>query len=281
MPAGEADGWSWSGRHSLSFYAYPSARWLPPPLHATYRPQPLPPLLTAGDGTSTTTTTSAGGADGDGDGGGGGFTRRVWLQNKFYPEGHGTADNFWSLDELKLILDTLLPRGFQVVYNHPELKLLGSSDANDNGQARGGYQLGDRALLTSRYRSAINSRALLLLPALAQSAWAAVGYNELQLRVLAKTSCFLAPQGGASYLTFYQPGLHVVNDRTGKERCAGALLATDGRAGTYWHYFTQLAGAAGESVIYNVAGNRTRLRAALDVMARTDVCVHGSEWTGA
>lgn len=81
-----------------------------------------------------------------------------------------------------------------------------------------------------------------------------------------------APQGGASYLTFYQPGLHIVNDRTGKERCYSALLATGGRAGTYWHYFTRLAADAGESLIYNVAGNATRLRAALSVMRSTPVC---------
>ena len=33
-----------------------------------------------------------------------GFSKRVWLQNKYYPEGHGTADNFWSLDELRDLL---------------------------------------------------------------------------------------------------------------------------------------------------------------------------------
>ena len=82
----------------------------------------------------------------------------------------------------------------------------------------------------------------------------------------------MASQGGASYLTFYQPGLHIVNDRTGKERCLSANLASNGRAGTYWHYFTRLSADAGPSLIYNVAGNRSRLRSALDVMTRTSVC---------
>ena len=95
----------------------------------------------------------------------------------------------------------------------------------------------------------------------------------MQLRVVSKSRCFLAPQGGASYLTFYQPGLHIVNDKTGKERCVSALLTSGGRAGTYWHYFTRLAADAGESIIYNVAGNRTRLNAALNAMCTTDVCV--------
>ena len=65
--------------------------------------------------------------------------------------------------------------------------------------------------------------------------------------------------------------LHVVNDRTGKERCVGALLANE-KSGTYWHHYTRLAGEAGESIIYNVAGNATRLTKALDAMCGTSVC---------
>ena len=82
-------------------------------------------------------------------------------------------------------------------------------------------------------------------------------------------------QGGASYLTFYQPGLHVVNDRTGKERCLSSLQATG--AGTYWHYYTQLPAGAGASIIYNVAANRSRLRDALETMCRTPVCEEPTE----
>ena len=260
------------------------------------------------------------------------------MQNKYYPEGHGTADNFWSLAELGLILDALLAADFQVactaapfafsstrppntltptpgtlasprwctatlrcptsygllppwaalpafalhtctqvVYNHPELSLLGAADKNDEGKAHRGFQLGDAAFIRRGYAGALASGALLLLPELARGAWAALPYNEVQLRVLAKSACFLAPQGGASYLTFYQPGLHVVNDRTGKERCVSAQLASKGTSGTYWHYFTRLPGSAGPSVIYNVNGNRSRLRAVLDVMASSDVCAVGGD----
>ena len=39
--------------------------------------------------------------------------RRVWVQNKYYPEGHGTTDNFWSIPQLELIFDSLLVCGFQ------------------------------------------------------------------------------------------------------------------------------------------------------------------------
>jgi hypothetical protein len=101
-PRGSADGWSWAGRHSLQFYAYPSPRWLPPPLHHHYRPLLLPPwhppASAAGGAASAGSAASAGG----------GWRRRVWVQNKYYPEGHGTADNFWALDEVKMILDALL-----------------------------------------------------------------------------------------------------------------------------------------------------------------------------
>ena len=236
----------------MQFYAYPSLRWLPPPLHERYRPLALPPRAGAA-------ATNA-------------WPKRAWLQNKYYPEGHGTAENFWSLEELQLILPRLLRAGVQVVYNHPELALLGSADANDAGKQRSGFQLGDVGLLQRTFKAALASGQLLLMPQLARDVWSSLSYNEAQLRVVSKCSCFLSPQGGASYLTFYQPGFHVVNDRTGKERCLSAQLASKGRAGTYWHYYSLLPGGAGESIIFNVAGNHSRLRAALDVMSSTDVC---------
>ena len=81
-----------------------------------------------------------------------------------------------------------------MVYNHPDIDLLGATDVNDQGQNRQGYQLGDLALLRDGYASHLASGALLLLPQLARSRWSALGYNELQLRVVAKSRCFLAPQ---------------------------------------------------------------------------------------
>ena len=260
LPPGTPDGWSWAGRHSLRYYAYPSHRWLPPPIHEHYRPLPLP-------------RRHSGGNKGDSRGASRGlraWRRRAWVQNKYYPEGHGTADNFWSLDELTLILDRLLSSGFQVVYNHPELSLLGAADTNDEGKGQRGFRLGDTELIQRRYTAELASGALLLLPQLVRGIWAPLSYNEAQLRVLAKARCFFAPQGGASYLTFYQPGMHVVNDKTGKERCLSAQLASNGTSGTYWHYFTRLA--QGGSVIYNVNGNRSRLRFALESMVSTAVC---------
>ena len=79
----------------------------------------------------------------------------------------------------------------------------------------------------SRYAASLSKGALLLLPALAKGEWASAGlsFNELQLRAITKARCFMTPQGGASYLSFYQPGFHVVNDRTGKERCVSSLQA--------------------------------------------------------
>lgn len=91
----------------------------------------------------------------------------------------------------------------------------------------------------------------------------------MQLRVAAQSRCFIAPQGGASVLTFYQPGLHVVSDCTGKERCRASESSG---GGDYFHYFTLLPAAAGESIIYNVLQDERRLAAALDLMCSTDVC---------
>lgn len=112
---------------------------------------------------------------------------------------------------------------------------------------------------------------MLLLPQLAAARWPHLTFNEVQLASAARSHCFLAPQGGASVMTLYQPGFHVISDRTGKERCP-ASLATDPHGGTYWHYFAALPGAAGPSIVYNVAANHTRLAAALDVMTSTRVC---------
>ena len=79
--------------------------------------------------------------------------RRVWVQNKFYPEGHKVVENFWSLKELELILSKLLGCGFQVVYNHPALSDMAdvTPDANDLGGQRGrGFDLGDLELIRKR-----------------------------------------------------------------------------------------------------------------------------------
>ena len=76
-------------------------------------------------------------------------------------------------------------------------------------------------------------------------------------------------QGGASFLTFYQPGLHLVSDCSGKERCRAAERSG---SGDYFHYFTLLPGSAGESVIYNVLQDERRLAAALELMCTSDVC---------
>lgn len=264
MPRGTPDGWSWAGHHSLQFYAYPSRRWLPPPLHRRYRPLALPRLHSPREEPSRRVHNRDAPAP----------VRRVWLQNKYYPEGHGTADNFWSLDEVKLILDRLLGCGVEVIYNHPEVGLLGAADANDLGKPSARFRLGDLAMIRTRYVAQLASRSLILLPEIARSNWGGgnLSYNEVQLRVVSKSRCFMAPQGGASYLTFYQPGFHVVNDRTGKERCLSAQLASNGADGTYWHYYTRLPANAGESIIYNTASNRTRIQAALDAMCGPSLC---------
>ncbi|KAL1520528.1 hypothetical protein AB1Y20_022105 [Prymnesium parvum] len=254
MPAGTADGWSWRGRKSLRYYAYPSGRWVPPPLHSTYRELPLRALRLATEKASDAGAPSR-------------WVRRAWVQNKFYPEGHGTADNFWSLEQVRLILDTLLGCGVQVLYNHPQLEQLPAPDENDLGRPR--LRLGDLALIESRYNYSLRNGSLVLLPQLAQAS-KPLSYNEVQLRAAAKTRCFLAPQGGASYLTFYQPGFHVVSDTTGKERCVSSLQATGG--GTYWHFYTLLPGRSGESVIYNVGADRTRLKDSLLAMCSTSLC---------
>ena len=60
----------------------------------------------------------------------------------------------------------------------------------------------------------------------------------------------------------------VVSASNGVTRQRGS----NGRAGTYWHYFTRLPADAGPSLIYNVAGNTSRLRGALDVMVSSRVC---------
>lgn len=276
LAAATPDGWTWCGlgreRRLMSgavrYYAYPSDRWAPPPLHATYRALP-PPLAAALRPRAP---------------------RLVWLQNKFYPfAGRDVAENFLSLRMLRTVLDTLLGCGFQVVYNHPALSDVGTPDADDaagltnqtngsggdrdSGGDGGGGGLGDLAMLRGpRYAAARRARRLLLLPEVAAAAQ--LPYNEVQLRVAAQSRCFIAPQGGASVLTFYQPGLHVVSDCTGKERCRASESSG---GGDYFHYFTLLPAAAGESIIYNVLQDERRLAAALDLMCSTDVCSTAGE----
>ena len=155
----------------------------------------------------------------------------------------------------------------QVVYNHPALSDVGTPDADDvTGLANlssggtvprhggGGSGLGDLAMLRgSRYAAARRARRLLLLPEVAAAAQ--LPYNEVQLacnpmytscnprypglrpyvvqvqlRVAAQARCFIAPQGGASLLSFYQPGLHIVSDCTGKARHIYIYICTGARS---------------------------------------------------
>ena len=240
LPDGVADGWSWFGRQSARFYAYPSGRWRPPPLHARYASLPLPPLDRSRP------------------------ARRVYVSNKFYPEGSGNVENFFSLRDVQLILETLLPCGFQVVYNHPTLDDIGAStpDANDRGRKTvGDGKLGDVAMMHQKYAAQLATGTIMLLPNLGVN----LSFNEVQLRAVARSGCFLVPQGGAGVMAFYQPGFHVVHDVTGKERCRGG-------SGEYFQYFAQLPQGAGESIVYNTQGDPSRLVEALRAMCDTSVC---------
>ena len=114
LPAAEPDGWTWLGlgreRRLMSgavrYYAYPSARWAPPPLHAAYR-RDLPPRLDAALRSPPTSARPAPAAP---------PARRVWVQNKYYPfAGRAVAENFLSVRLLRLLLDALLGCGFQVM----------------------------------------------------------------------------------------------------------------------------------------------------------------------
>ena len=243
LPDGVADGWSWFGKQSARFYAYPSGRWKPPPLHARYASLPLPLL----DQTRP--------------------VRRVYVSNKFYPEGSGKVENFFSLRDVQLILDTLLPCGFQVIYNHPSSDDIGAStpDANDRGRKTiGDGKLGDLAMMRQKYAAQLAAGTIMLLPSLGGNQ-SALSFNEVQLRAVARSGCFLVPQGGAGVMAFYQPGFHVVHDVTGKERCRGG-------SGEYFQYFAQLPQGAGESIVYNTQGDPSRLVESLRAMCDTRVC---------
>ena len=296
LPDHELDGWTWSGggsRSSLRYYAYPSSRWVPPPMHLWYRAQPLPPrqqthsppsqeqqgrqqqqgrqhqgrqqlwqrqrsqgqqipFRGAGDVAARERT-----------------TRRVWIQNKYYPEGNGTIDNFLSTSALQRIFDRLLACNFHIVYNHPPLSLIPSPDANDVGKEVA-EDIGDVQFIHHRYAAHIAAGRVIMVPKLAKAYVSHLSYNEVQLRLVSRARCFIAPQGGASYLTFYQPGLHLVSDRTGKERCPSSLFSEG--EGTYWHYFTRLPGTAGESIVYNFGADEAKLEDALTQMCETEVC---------
>ena len=151
-------------------------------------------------------------------------------------------------------------------------------DANDLGRLRAstragesdGRGLGDVQLLQRHHATELASGQLILLPEMARRS--STPFNEAQLSAVAKAGCFLVPQGGAGVMTFYNPGLHVVHDLTGKERCAAN--------GAYFHYFTTLPGRAGHSIVYNIAGNLSRLEGALRLMCETPVCEVNLELRG-
>ena len=79
-----------------------------------------------------------------------------------------------------------------------------------------------------------------------------------------------------------------MSDVSGKERCPASVNITvnnislsaeqrlthdaNGTAGTYYHYFTELAHSGGESIIYNFGDDLSKLQEALGLMCQSAVC---------
>jgi len=129
--------------------------------------------------------------------------------------------------------------------------------------------------------------------------------NVLLLRAAARAKCFVGPRGGSSYVGFYQPGLHVVSDEHGRERCwpsvcaearrrgrwpsdepCGGVMATGkwktqqmrfgkGVGGSYSQWFTRLPGDSGDSLIVNTGEDPEKLAAALRLMCSSEACLFG------
>lgn len=188
-----------------------------------------------------------------------------------------------SLDEdvLAVVRDRLLACGKRIVYVPPM----------HGGRSDGGSRVFAAA--------ASSGRALVLSPA-HRTFGSAAAFNELLLRAASKASCFVAPGGGTSYLTFYMPGLHLVADVNGRERCRTSLCEAARREGlwnethcpmtiakllafarrrrvlkshgTYFHHFARLSGA--DSVIYNAGDDRQRLLEGVELMcdSRPQIC---------
>jgi len=122
--------------------------------------------------------------------------------------------------------------------------------------------------------------------------------NVLLLRAAARARCFVGPRGGSSYVGFYQPGLHVVSDERGRERCWPSVCAEarrrgrtspsepcgggswktqqhrfgKGVGGSYFQFFARLPGTSGDSVIVNTGEDPEKLAAALRLMCTSAAC---------
>ncbi|GJP30124.1 hypothetical protein CLOM_g22510 [Closterium sp. NIES-68] len=137
----------------------------------------------------------------------------VVISNKFETEWGEPPVNFIDIRTLKRIVTEFLNSGYYVVYNRA-----GKAFRTDREQ-RDLTSLGEYRMFRQEFR--LETRFTTMHKLLRRNCHNC-DYNEVQFRMMARSSCFVSVQGGTSVLSSYWGGRNIIYFRRGAEEAGGA-----------------------------------------------------------
>ncbi|CAI5467884.1 unnamed protein product [Closterium sp. Yama58-4] len=131
----------------------------------------------------------------------------VIISNKYEIEWAEPPTNFIDVPNLLIIIREFLNKGYFVVYNRPGHSIQADPEQGDR------FDLGDHTRLAEEFGSEARFRTMQQI----HEAWPGLSFNEVQFRMMARSSCFISVQGGTSVLSSYWGGKNIIFYRKGWE----------------------------------------------------------------
>ncbi|GJP64982.1 hypothetical protein CLOP_g21912 [Closterium sp. NIES-67] len=147
----------------------------------------------------------------------------VMISNKYEIEWAEPPANFIDVPTLLTVIHEFLNKGYYVVYNRPGKSIKADPEQGDRDD------LGDHPRLAEEFGSEARFRTMQQI----HEVWPSLDFNEVQFRMMARSSCFVSVQGGSSVLSSYWGGKNVIFYRKGWE----------GQGGAYERIYHRMSGA--------------------------------------
>ncbi|GJP44809.1 hypothetical protein CLOM_g4222 [Closterium sp. NIES-68] len=131
----------------------------------------------------------------------------VIISNKYEIEWAKPPANFIDVPTLRTVIHEFLNKGYYVVYNRPGKSIKADPEQGDRDD------LGDHLRLAEEFGSEARFRTMQQI----HEIWPSLDFNEVQFRMMARSSCFVSVQGGSSVLSSYWGGKNIIFYRKGWE----------------------------------------------------------------
>ncbi|GJP44811.1 hypothetical protein CLOM_g4224 [Closterium sp. NIES-68] len=131
----------------------------------------------------------------------------VIISNKVEIEWGGPPVNFIDMSTLLTIIHEFLNNGYFVVYNRPGRSIRVDPEQGDM------FDFEDHPRLAEEFGTEARFQTMQQI----HEAWPNLGFNEVQFRMMARSSCFVSVQGGGSVLSSYWGGKNIIFYRKGWE----------------------------------------------------------------